>query len=367
MAKRDYYEVLGINKGASETEIKSAFRKLAKEYHPDVNKSADAESKFKEIGEAYAVLSDPAKKAQYDQYGHSSFEQGGFGGGFSGGFTYEDIDLNSILDELLGRTFGFNRERRSRSSRGEDVVLRVALTFEEAVHGVKKTLVTAINEECDNCSGKGGFDEKTCSSCGGSGQVIAESRTIFGVIQTQTTCGKCKGKGKEFTTLCPECRGSGIKEVNKEIDVDIPAGVDSGQQLRMSGKGSKGYNGGPSGDLYIEFTVRTHPLFKREDNDIFITLPLTVTEAALGCKKDVPSIYGNIKLTISEGTQSGEKLRLKGKGVKDVNYGRVGDMYVITDVIIPKKLSKEQKDLFGKLDDTILDNAAEFKEFAKYV
>lgn len=371
MAKKDYYEVLGVEKTATEAEIKSAFRRLAKEYHPDINKSEGAEAKFKEIGEAYAVLSDPAKKTQYDQFGHASFENGGMGGQGFGGFSYEDIDLSSIFDDLFGGSFGFGfggrRASRNRPVKGEDLIYRMSLSFEEAVYGTKKTISLDLSEECSSCEGKGGFDEKTCPKCNGSGHIVTEQRTLFGIMQSQTTCTECNGKGKTFATICNECRGKGAVNVRKDIEIKVPEGVDTGNQIRLSGKGSVGYNGGPNGDVYIEFIVKNHPLFKRENNDIYLDLPLTITEATLGCKKEIPTVHGNITLTINEGTGSKEKLRLKGKGIKDVNTSRSGDMYVITNVFIPKKLDRKQKELFNELNKTTLDDYPEFKEFRRYL
>jgi len=369
MAKKDYYELLGVKRGATEAEIKSAFRKKAKEFHPDVNKDPGAEAKFKEIGEAYAVLSDEKKKAQYDQFGHSAFEGAGGPGGFSGGF--EDIDLSAIFEEMFGNSFHFGfggrGNRRNRPMKGEDSLIKMDLTFDEAVFGTKKEINLALDEECEQCSGKGGFDEKTCPTCEGAGTIITEQRSLFGVFQSQTTCHTCSGSGKTFANICSECKGKTRVRKNKDIVVTVPEGVDTGNQIRMSGAGSAGINGGPHGDLYIEFIVAAHPLFKREGNDLYVNLPLTITEAVLGCKKEIPTPYGNVVLTISEGTGSGEKLRLKGKGIKDVNSSRKGDIYVITEIIIPNKLDSEQKQLFKQLNETTLNNSPKFREFEKYV
>lgn len=380
MAKKDYYETLGVSKNATEAEIKSAFRKKAKQYHPDVNKSPEAEAKFKEFGEAYSVLSDEQKRKQYDQFGHAAFENGGgasgaggFSGGF-GGFSADDIDLNSIFDDLFGGSFGgfgfggrSGSRSKTRASKGEDIIVKMTLTFDEAVHGTEKTVSINMDDECDKCHGKGGFDEETCQTCGGSGRVIVEQRSMFGVFQTQTTCNTCRGKGKTYKETCDKCRGRGSVNVKKDIVVKVPAGVDNGNQIRMSGKGPAGTNGGSNGDIYFEFEVKEHPLFKRDEYDVYLTLPLTITEAILGTKKEVPSLDGNIIVTIEEGTQNGEKLRLKGKGIKDPNSNKKGDLYVITEVVIPKKLDRKQKELIKDLNKTSLDNNNEFKNFKKYL
>ncbi|HAB66047.1 MAG TPA: molecular chaperone DnaJ [Firmicutes bacterium] len=374
-SSRNYYDVLGVDKNASEAEIKSAFRKLAKKYHPDINKEPGAEEKFKEIGEAYAVLSDPDKKRQYDQLGHEAFTQGaaqgGFGGGF-GGFSADDIDLSSIFDDLFGGSMfgGSSRRggsRQNRPMKGEDSLVRVNLDFLEAVFGCKKTINIDLDTECDDCSGKGGSGEVTCSTCNGRGRVITQQRTMFGVFQSETTCPDCSGKGKTYKNVCRKCNGKGHVVKNKEIEITVPEGVDNGHQLRISGKGSAGYNGGPNGDIYIEFRVKDHPLFERKENDIYVDLPLTVTEATLGCKKEVPTLNGVVVLTIDPGSQPGDQLRLKGKGVKDPTRNRKGDMYVVLEVIIPTKLDRKQKELFNELSKTDLETDSSFKNFRKYL
>lgn len=374
-SSRNYYDVLGVDKSASEAEIKSAFRKLAKKYHPDINKEPGAEEKFKEIGEAYAVLSDPDKKRQYDQLGHEAFTQGaaqgGFGGGF-GGFSADDIDLSSIFDDLFGGSMfgGSSRRggsRQNRPMKGEDSLVRVNLDFLEAVFGCKKTINIDLDTECEECSGKGGSGEETCSTCHGRGRVVTQQRTMFGVFQSETTCPDCSGKGKTYKNVCRKCNGKGHVVKNKEIEITVPEGVDNGHQLRISGKGSAGYNGGPNGDIYIEFKVKDHPLFERKENDIYVDLPLTVTEATLGCKKEVPTLNGVVVLTIDPGSQPGDQLRLKGKGVKDPTRNRKGDMYVVLEVIIPTKLDRKQKELFNELSKTDLETDSSFKNFKKYL
>ncbi len=368
MNKRDYYEVLGVSKGASEDEIKRAFRKLAKKYHPDVSKEPNAEEKFKEAQEAYAVLSDKQKRAQYDQYGHAAFE--GMNGG--AGFDFSDFDFGDIFSEIFGSSFGGfggfgGRENRSSSARrGSDRLIRMNLTFEEAVFGCKKTINLDVYDECSECSGKGGKGEKTCSTCHGSGTVTAQQNTLFGAFMTRTTCPDCKGKGKTYSTTCSKCKGTGKVKSNKDIEVKIPAGVDTGNQLRLAGKGDSGTNGGSNGDLYLEFRVKEHELYEREENDIYLELPLTITEAVLGCKKDIPTLYGNVKLTIPEGSNTGDKHRLKGKGIEDLHTGTKGNMYVILNVIIPDKLDKKQKKLFEELSETNL-KTSEFKKFENFL
>ena len=373
---KSYYDILGVSKDADEKEIKSAFRKLAKQYHPDINKEAGAEAKFKEIGEAYAVLGDAEKRRQYDQFGHEAFtqgaSQGGFGGGFGGfgGFNAEDIDLGSIFGDLFGGGFGgFGGSRRNsnRPRKGQDSLVRVNLTFEEAVFGCKKSIEIDLDTECDACDGKGGSGEATCSTCGGRGSVTRQQQTFLGVMQTTTTCPDCNGKGKTYKNICRDCHGDGHVIKNKEIEIEVPEGVDTGHQLRISGKGAAGYNGGPNGDIYIEFRVKEHPLFERKENDIYVDVPITITDAVLGCKKEVPTLTGNVVLDIDSGSQSGDQLRLRGKGVKDPTTNKKGDMYVVLDVIIPDKLDRKQKELFKELAKTDLEIGSEFKNFKKYL
>ncbi len=364
MNKRDYYEVLGVDKNATEADIKSAFRKLAKKYHPDVSKEENAAEKFKEAQEAYAVLSDPDKRRQYDQFGHSAFNNPN--GGFSG---FEGFDFGNVSDifEDLFEGMGFSSGRRTRTSnaprKGNDILYRMTLDFEEAVYGTKKDIKVDMDEECPDCHGKGGFDSKNCPDCHGSGTVTQEQRTLFGSFLTKTTCSRCQGKGQIFERKCSECGGRGKVTNRKTITVTVPAGIDTENRLRIGGKGEGGLNGGPNGDLYIEFTVKEHDYYQRVDDDIYIELPLTITEAVLGSKKEVPTLYGNVDLTIPAGTQNGEKMRLRGKGVENVNSKRKGDMYVITKVIIPEKLTREQKKLFEELSTTNLENSKHFKTY----
>ncbi len=358
--KKDYYEVLGVPKTATQDEIKSAFRKLAKKYHPDVSKEENAAEKFKECQEAYAVLSDENKRKQYDQYGHAAFQNNA-----GGGYDFSGFDFSDIFSDLFGSGFGFNFGGNSnRKSRGRDLVMRVDLTFEEAVFGTKKTINIDTYDECDSCHGKGGFDEEVCSNCHGTGTVTAEQRTLFGSFMTKTTCPKCSGKGRSYKRSCSKCSGTGKVRVNKDIEVKIPAGVDTGNQQRVSGYGEYGSAG--NGDLYLEYHVRSHELFERDGNDIYLEVPLTITEAVLGCKKEIPTLTGKVKLTIEAGSNTGDKLRLKGKGIEDVHSYRKGDMYVVLKVIMPDKLSRDQKKLFEQLDKTDLETK-EFKKFNDYL
>jgi len=372
MNKRDYYEVLGISKTADEKEIKSAFRKLAKKYHPDVSKEPGAAEKFKEAQEAYAVLSDEQKRKQYDQFGHAAFE--GMNGG--AGFDFSDFDFSDIFGDLFGSAFGggFSNfggfgggsSRGARARRGADKLMRVDLSFEEAAFGCKKNIKVDVYEQCEECDGKGGKGEKTCSTCHGSGSVTSQQNTLFGAFMTRTTCPDCGGKGRTYSSICSGCRGTGKVKENKTLEVKVPAGVDSGNQLRLAGKGDSGSNGGPNGDLYLEFRVKDHELFERDGNDIYLELPITISEAVLGCKKEVPTLYGNVKLTIEGGANNGDKHRLKGKGIEDLHTGSKGNMYVVINVVIPDKIDKKQKKLFEELNGTNL-KTSEFKRIEDYL
>ncbi len=374
MNKKDYYEILGVSKNATDEEIKRAFRKLAKQYHPDVNKEPGAEAKFKEIGEAYAVLSDPNKRRQYDQFGHSAFQNGGAGAGF-GGFDASDINLDDILNDFFGGAFsGFGFGGRSRgsqsssgSSRGKDIRVVLNLTFEEAAFGCQKDIKVDLTQECSRCHGKGGFNEKTCKTCGGSGRVLEQQQTIFGYMQTQKTCPNCKGAGKTYETTCDDCHGKGFIAKTKTLTVTIPEGVDEGFQLRLSGKGNAGLNGGANGDIFIEFKIKEHPLFERDGADIYLEVPITITDAILGCKKEIPTLTGNVYLEIKPGTQNYTKLKLKGKGIKTPNSFSRGNMYAVINIIMPTKLDRNQKRLLQELAETDLEDSSEFKNFKKYI
>lgn len=370
MNKRDYYEVLGVSKTATDAEIKSAFRKLAKKYHPDVSKEENAAEKFKEVQEAYTVLSDPEKRKKYDQFGHSAFQNNGGGaGGFQGFDGFDFGDMGDIFDDILGG-FGFSsNSRRSANGprKGNDVLYRMTISFDEAVHGCEKDIDLDTVDNCPNCHGEGGFNSKTCPECRGSGTISSEQRTMFGSFLSKTTCPECHGTGNIFEKKCPDCNGKGKIRKNKTITVTVPAGIDNGNRLRLTGKGEAGENGGRNGDLYLEFTVKDHDFYKRNEDDIYIDLPLTITEAVLGCTKEVPTIYGNVELTIPSGTQSLDKLRLRGKGIENVNTKRKGDMYAVVKVIMPEKLTKEQKSLFESLANTELDNSTVIKKYKKFL
>ncbi|MCM3002542.1 molecular chaperone DnaJ [Priestia koreensis] len=350
MSKRDYYEVLGISKGASKDEIKKSYRKLSKKYHPDINKEADAADKFKEIKEAYEVLGDDQKRAHYDQFGHTDPNQGfgGFGGGgdFGGGFGFEDI-FSSI--------FGGGRRRDPNAPRqGADLQYTMTLSFEEAVFGKDTTIEIPREETCDTCSGTGakpGTKVDTCSHCHGSGQLNVEQSTPFGRIVNRRVCHHCNGTGKIIRDKCKTCHGDGKVTKTTKINVKIPAGVDDGQQLRVSGQGEPGVNGGPQGDLYVVFQVRSHEFFERNGDDIYCEMPLTFAQAALGDEIEVPTLHGKVKLKIPAGTQTGTKFRLKGKGVANVRgYGQ-GDQHIQVRVITPAKLSDKQKQLLRDFAD----------------
>ncbi len=366
MSKKDYYEVLGVSKDASQDEIKSAFRKLAKKYHPDINHDADAPEKFKEAEEAYSVLSDETKRRQYDQYGHAAFDQ--MNGG--AGYDFSDFDFSDIFSDIFGggfsSSFGGFGGRSNRVSKGRDTLTKVKLTFEEAAFGCKKDIQVDTMEECEYCNGNGGTGEHTCSRCHGSGVITTEQRTILGSFMTRTTCPDCNGKGKTYDKICTHCKGKGRVRVTKTLEVKIPAGVDNGNQLRVPGKGEASTNGGPNGDLYLEFVVANHPLFDRDGKDIYFKLPLTIPEAVLGCKKVIPTMYGKVELTIPAGTQPDDKMRLKGKGLEDPNsYGK-GDMYVILDMKVPTKLTRDQKKLYEELN-KIENNDSFFKKLKDYL
>lgn len=371
--KRDYYEVLGVSRSATDAEIKSAFRKKAKEFHPDLNKdNPDAAEKFKEAQEAYEVLSDESKRKMYDQYGHAGVggaSSSGFGGFGGAGFDASDFDFGDIFDNIFGGGFGgfsqSGRGSKTRATRGSDLLMRIDLSFDEAIYGCEKDINLDVVEECEECHGEGGFDPVTCDRCHGSGTITTEQHTILGSFVSKTTCPSCSGEGKTFKTKCSKCRGKGRVKKNKTITVNVPAGMDTGNRLRVSGKGNPGANGGPNGDLYLEFYVEEHEYFVRDGDDIYLEVPLTITEAILGCKKIVPTLYGNVKLTIPAGVDSSDKQRIRGKGVDNKSKGTKGNMYVVMKVVTPKKLTKEQKKLIDSLNKTDLEDS-EMKKFNKF-
>ena len=350
--KRDYYEVLGLQKGASEADIKKAFKTMARKYHPDLHPGdKEAEEKFKEINEAYSVLNDPEKKARYDQFGHAGVdpnygagEEGGFGG-FSGGFG----DVGDIFDSIFGGFGGFGGGRSTAASanaprRGGDINTSITIDFMEACQGVRKKVRINHFEQCPTCHGSGkdaNTVETTCTACNGTGSVKINQRTPFGVISSQKVCSKCGGRGKIVTNPCKTCNGGGRVRKQKELEINIPAGIDNDQVLR---------NGGPTGDLNVAISVRKHDLFNRRGNDIYCEIPITYAQAVLGAEITVPTIDGKVAYTIAEGTQTGTTFRLRGKGVKYINRDAHGDQYVTVNVEVPKKLTKKQKDLLKDFD-----------------
>lgn len=357
MSKRDYYEVLGVNKNAEQADIKKAYRQLAKKYHPDVSTEKDAETKFKEVQEAYDVLSDSQKRSQYDRFGHEAANgQGGFGGfgGNTGGF---DFDINDIFSSFFGGAGGGGRSQANRPRKGQDIQKKMPITFKESIFGGKKKVRVTVHEECHTCHGSGAYsknDIKSCSQCHGSGRVTVEQQSLFGRTRTQTTCPKCHGTGKEITKKCPTCNGEGIESKNKDIEVTIPEGIDTGQQIRLEGYGNKGYQGGPPGDLYILFEVKRHDLFERHGDDIVIEVPITFSQAALGDSIQVPTPYGDVKLKVPSGTQSGTTFRLRSKGAPNVRTKNKGDEHVVIKVVTPSKIDKQQTKLFEQLAKTDL-------------
>lgn len=344
MANKDYYDILGISKGASDDEIKKAYRKLAMKYHPDRNPdNKEAEDKFKDINEAYQVLSDPQKKSQYDQFGTTDFN-GGFGG--AGGFDFSGMGgFEDIFDSFFGG--GFSSRRRNGPERGADLEYTLNLTFEEAVFGIEKEISISKNENCDTCNGTGskpGSNPKTCDKCGGTGQVRYQRNTPLGSFVSTSTCDKCNGTGKVITDPCSHCHGKGTVRKNKKVKIKIPAGVDTGNVLPLRGQGEPGKNGGPSGDLYINLRVSPHKLFNRKGFDIYIEEHISFGKASLGTELKVPTIDGDVKYKVPAGTQSGTVFRLKGKGVPRVNGHGRGDEYVKIIVDIPKSLNEKQKE-----------------------
>jgi molecular chaperone DnaJ len=347
MAKKDFYEVLGLQKGASDEEIKKAFRKLAIKYHPDKNQGhKEAEEKFKEINEAYQVLSDPEKKARYDQYGDADF--GGGGGGYGAeGFDFSDFGgFGDIFDSFFGGGGG-GRRKKGGPARGSDLEYTVTLTFEEAVAGVEKEISITRNEKCETCGGTGakeGTQPKTCDKCGGTGQISVQRNTPLGSFMSMNTCDKCGGKGTIISDPCQECRGTGKIRKNRKITINIPAGVDTGNVIPMRGQGEHGTSGGPAGDLYVNIRVMPHKIFKRKGYDIFIDSHISFSKASLGVELKVPTIDGDVKYSVPAGTQPGTVFRLKAKGVPKVNGHGRGDQYVNIVVDIPKSMNAKQKD-----------------------
>lgn len=352
-SKRDYYEVLGVDKSADEAAIKKAYRTLAKKYHPDMNPGdKEAEQKFKEVNEAYDVLSDPDKKAKYDQYGHAAFEAGG-GSGYGGFGDFGDMGFD--ISDLFSSFFGGGGGSRRGPVRGDDINVRLTLDFNEAVFGTKKEISFQRIQKCAECGGSGaakGTSPKSCPTCGGSGRVRVQQRTPLGIMQTQKTCDTCRGSGKVVDRPCDACRGNGYTRVTKKLDVSIPAGIDDGQRIVLSGQGSDGRDGGPAGDLYIYITVRPHPVFERDGSDVYCEVPISFTEAALGAEIDIPTLEGTEKFQIPEGTQTGATFTLRQKGIPVVNSKNRGALHITVKVEVPKNLNSEQKELLRKFADS---------------
>lgn len=360
--KKDFYEVLGVTKSASQDEIKKAYRALAKKYHPDLNPdNKEAEEKFKEVTEAFEVLSDPDKKAKYDQFGHAGIDPsyggaGGFQGGFNGGFS----DMGDIFDNIFGGIFGggvSSSRNANTPRRGQDIQQNVSISFAEACSGVKKDIKVYRMDKCSECGGSGakkGTSAQTCPDCHGSGTVKTTQRTPFGMISQQRTCPKCNGKGKVISSPCPSCNGSGRNRVQKTINVEIPAGINNGQILRVPNQGDSGLNGGPKGDLNVIINVRNDNIFTRDGYDVHCEIPITYTQAVLGDEIIVPTIDGKVKYVIPEGTQTGTVFRLKGKGIKILGRAQErGDQYVKVYVEIPENLNKKQKDILKQFEESL--------------
>jgi molecular chaperone DnaJ len=348
VTNRDYYEILGVPRSASPEDLKSAFRKLARQYHPDVNKEPDAEERFKEINEAYAILSDTEKRAAYDRFGHAGVN------GMGGMPDFTTVDFSDIFEEFFG--FGSNRRSRNGPRRGVDLSYTVDLTFEEAVFGVEKEVEITRDETCSACKGSGaepGTSPTRCSNCGGRGEVKAVRQTFLGSMVQVTTCPTCNGRGEVIDTPCKTCRGRGIERKTIKKVVPIPAGVDNDIQIRLAGEGQPGTNGGPNGNLFIRVHVQPHKFFRRRENDILLDLSINIAQAALGAEVDIPTVDGKTKLKIPAGTQPGKVLTLKGKGVPYLRGSGRGDQRVIINVEVPNRLTVEQRELFEKLAQTL--------------
>ena len=357
--KRDNYEVLGVSKTADDAELKKAYRKLAKKYHPDVNPGdKKAEAKFKEATEAYTILSDPDKRRQYDQFGHAAFENGGGGGaGGFGGFDFSGADMGDIFGDIFGDLFGGGSRRRANSGpmKGANLRARVNITFEEAVFGCDKELEIMLKDECPTCHGTGakpGTQPITCPKCNGEGQIVYTQQSMFGMVRNVQTCPDCHGTGKVIKDKCTVCRGTGYTSSRKKIQVSVPAGIDNGQSIRIREKGEPGTNGGPRGDLLVEVNVARHPIFRRQDMDIISTAPITYAQAALGGKVRISTVDGDVEYEVKPGTQTDTRIRLKGKGVPSLRNKNVrGDHYVTLVVQVPTNLNSEAKEALRRFDE----------------
>ena len=376
--KRDYYEVLGVDKSASEDEIKRAYKKMARKYHPDLNPdNKEAEEKFKEVNEAYEVLSDSDKKARYDQFGFAGVDPNygaGAGGGAYGAGGFDFGDLGDIFGSFFGGGFGSAQRRNPHApQRGESIRLSVTISFEEAAFGCEKEVSVDRYETCAVCHGSGcadGTSPEVCPDCHGSGQVQVRRQTPMGVFATTSPCGRCGGKGRIIKTPCTACRGSGLERKRRTIQAKIPAGIDNGQTISIRGQGHAGKNGGPSGDLLITITVRPHELFRREGTSVLCEAPITFAQAVLGAELEIPTIDGKVKYDLPEGTQSGTTFRLKGKGIPELNGRGRGDQYVTVYIETPRNLNREQKEALKKFAESVGDNNYEerkkfFKKFKK--
>ena len=366
MSKRDYYEVLGVSKTATQDELKKAYRKLARKYHPDLNKdNEEAAEKFKECNEAYSVLSDDQKRAQYDQFGHAAFENGGMGGGGgfggAGGFGgFGGSGMEDIFDMFFGGQGGRGGNRaKSGPQRGADLRFDLEITFEEAAFGLEKEINLYRDETCDHCHGEGaepGSKVESCPECNGTGYVRFTQNTMFGQMVNERPCSRCKGEGKIISEPCKECRGKGTVKRNKKLKVKIPAGVDNGSRLRVSGEGEAGAKGGPNGDLYVYLYVKPHKFFERDGTTVLCEVPINIVQATLGADIKVPTLDGQVTMKVPEGTQPGKILRLKGKGIPSLRGGGRGDQLVRIKVVVPTKLSDKQKDALRKFADISKDN-----------
>ena len=359
-SKRDYYEVLGVDKSADDAALKKAYRALAKKYHPDVNPGdQEAEKKFKEASEAYAILSDPEKRRQYDQFGHAAFDGGAGGGaGGFGGFDFNGGDFGDIFGDIFGDLFG-GGSRRGRSNngpmKGANIRKNIRITFEEAIFGCEKELELILKDECTTCNGTGakpGTSPETCPKCGGRGQIVYSQQSFFGMVQNVQTCPECNGSGKVIKEKCTSCQGTGYTSSKKKIKVSIPAGIDNGQCVRIREKGEPGTNGGPRGDLLVEVTVSRHPLFQRQEMHIFSTVPVSFAQATLGADIKIKTVDGEVIYNVKPGTKTGTKVRLKGKGVPSLRNPQIrGDHYVTLVIQTPEKLSSEAKEALRKFDE----------------
>ena len=366
MSKRDYYEVLGVSKTATQDELKKAYRKLARKYHPDLNKdNAEAAEKFKECNEAYSVLSDEQKRAQYDQFGHAAFENGGMGGGggFGGAGGFGGFG-GSGMEDIFDMFFGGQGGRGGRSSkagpqRGADLRFDLEISFEEAAFGLEKEINLYRDEVCDHCHGEGaepGSKVETCPECNGSGYVRFTQNTMFGQMVNERPCSRCKGEGKIISEPCKECRGKGTVKRNKKLKIKIPAGVDNGSRLRVSNEGEAGAKGGPSGDLYVYLYVKPHKFFERDGTTVLCEVPINIVQATLGADIKGPTLDGQVTMKIPEGTQPGKVMRIKGKGIPSLRNSSRGDQLVRIKVVVPTKLSDKQKDALRKFADISKDN-----------